>query len=104
MTPETSDSQRRGTLAIVVAACCWGLLGVMARVALADGVPPLTIAFWRASMAAVLFTVHAAMIRAEPLRRADRPAALFLGVAGVAVFYLAYLNKKNPGRIARKGR
>ncbi len=100
MTPETSDSQRRGTLAIVVAACCWGLLGVMARVALADGVPPLTIAFWRASMAAVLFTVHAAMIRAEPLRRADRPAALFLGVAGVAVFYLAYLNSIEQGGAA----
>lgn len=100
MTPETSASLRRGTIAILLAALCWGLLGVMARVALADGVPPLTIAFWRASIAAVLFTVHAAIMRAEPLHRADRPAALFLGVAGVAVFYLAYLKSIEQGGAA----
>ena len=100
MTHHTPATLRRGTLAILVAVLCWGLLGVMARVALADGTPPLTIAFWRASLAAVLFTAHAAIARAEPLRRADRPAAVFLGVAGVSVFYLAYLNSVEQGGAA----
>jgi drug/metabolite transporter, DME family len=100
MTPGTSTTLRRGTIAIVLAALGWGLLGVVARVALADGVPPLTIAFWRAAIAAMLFTGHAAIARSAPLRRADRPAAAFLGIAGVAVFYLAYLKSVAQGGAA----
>mgnify|MGYP003901427733 CR=1 FL=1 len=73
---------------------------VMSRVAMADGALPLTVAFWRAVIAAVLLTVHAAVTRAEPLRRADRPAAVFLGVAGVAVLYFAYLNAIEQGGVA----
>lgn len=100
MTPPTSATIRQGTIAILLAVLCWGLLGVMSRVALADGTPPLTIAFWRATIGAALFTVHAAVTRAEPLRSADRPAALFLGVAGVAVLYFAYLNAVEQGGVA----
>ena len=72
----------------------------MSRVAMASGATPLTVAFWRAAMAAVLFTVHAAVSRAEPLHRTDRPAAIFLGVAGVAVLYFAYLNAVEQGGVA----
>lgn len=100
MTPHAPAALRRGTIAILLAVLCWGLLGVMSRVAMADGTPPLTVAFWRAAIAAALFTVHAAVTRAEPLHRADRPAALFLGVAGVAVLYFAYLNAIEQGGVA----
>lgn len=100
MTPQTPGTIRYGSIAILLAVLCWGLLGVMSRVAMADGTPPLTVAFWRAAIAAALFTVHAAATRAEPLRRADRPAAAFLGVAGVAVLYYAYLNAIEQGGVA----
>lgn len=100
MTLHPPATVRRGTIAILLAVLCWGLVGVMARVALADGTPPLTIAFWRASMAAVLFTVHATVTRAAPLRRSDRAGAVLLGVAGVALFYLAYLNSVELGGAA----
>ncbi len=91
---------RRGTTFILLAVLCWGLLGVMARVAMADGTPPLTVAFWRASLAAMLFTAHATVTSAKPLRHGDRGSAVFLGVAGVAVFYLAYLNSVDQGGAA----
>ena len=100
MTTHAPATIRYGTIAMLVAALCWGLLGVMSRVAMADGTLPLTVAFWRAVIAAVLLTVHAAITRAEPLRRADRPAAVFLGVAGVAVLYFAYLNAIEQGGVA----
>ncbi|WP_411278731.1 DMT family transporter [Gemmatimonas sp.] len=100
MTHPTPATIRFGSIAILLAVLCWGLLGVMSRVAMADGTPPLTVAFWRAAIAAALFTVHAAVTRAEPLRSADRPAALFLGVAGVAVLYFAYLNAIEQGGVA----
>lgn len=100
MTTTTAATTRRGTIAILLAVLCWGLLGVMSRVAMADGTPPLTVAFWRAAIAAALFTVHAVVTRAEPLLAADRPAALFLGVAGVALLYFAYLNAIEQGGVA----
>ena len=100
MTTTHAATSRRGTIAILLAVLCWGLLGVMSRVAMADGTPPLTVAFWRAAIAAALFTVHAAITRAEPLIGADRPAALLLGVAGVALLYFAYLNAIEQGGVA----
>ncbi|QJR34516.1 DMT family transporter [Gemmatimonas groenlandica] len=100
MTAQSPATIRYGTIAILLAVLCWGLLGVMSRVAMADGSPPLTVAFWRAAIAAVLFTVHAAFTRAEPMHSADRPAAVFLGVAGVAVLYYSYLNAIEQGGVA----
>lgn len=100
MTPSTHATIRTGSIAMLLAVLCWGLLGVMSRVAMADGSPPLTVAFWRAAIAAALFTLHAAATNAEPLRRVDRPAALFLGVAGVAVLYFASLNAIEHGGVA----
>lgn len=100
MTLQTPATLRRGTIAILLAVLCWGLLGVMSRVAMADGTPPLTVAFWRAVLAFALFTVHAAITGAQPIRSADRPAAVLLGVAGVAVLYFAYLNAIESGGVA----
>lgn len=55
------------------------------------GVTPLEIAFWRAALAAVLFAVHALAI--GRLRVAPRalPGLAAFGLAGVSVFYGAYL-------------
>ena len=100
MTLQTPTTLRRGTIAILLAVLCWGLLGVMSRVAMADGTPPLTVAFWRAVLAFALFTVHATITGAQPIRSADRPAAVLLGVAGVAVLYFAYLNAIESGGVA----
>src|SRR5690606_16764035 len=90
-------ARRRGMWLIVAAAFQWAMLGPMARVAFAEGVPSLTVAFWRALLAALLFATHAAFTRAPALHRTDRPRAVLLGVFGMALLYVAYFNSVQHG-------
>ncbi|MBL0939544.1 MAG: EamA family transporter [Gemmatimonadaceae bacterium] len=89
-----------GTWLIVAAAFQWAMLGPMARVAFAEGVPSLTVAFWRATLAALLFAAHSAFTRAPALHRTDRPRAILLGVLGMALLYVAYFNSVQHGGAA----
>lgn len=77
-----------------MAAICWGLLGPVARWALAGGVTPLEIAFWRAVIGGTCFVGHAAWIRtrrgATPMQRQHLPLMLLFGLIGVSLFYSAY--------------
>lgn len=79
---------------ILIAAGCWGLLGPVARWALAAGVTPLEIAFWRAAIGGGCFVGHAIWLRAQrgatPMRRQHLPLMLLFGLIGVALFYSAY--------------
>jgi DME family drug/metabolite transporter len=95
-----ASSAMTGAWFIVLAALCWGLLGTIARVAFAEGAAPLTVAFWRATLGALMFGVHATVTRAAPLRPVDRTKAVALGGAGVALFYLAYLESVQRGGAA----
>lgn len=79
---------------ILVAATCWGLLGPVARWALAAGVTPLEIAFWRAVIGGGCFVGHAVWLRtrrgATPMQRQHLPVMLLFGLVGVSLFYSAY--------------
>mgnify|MGYP006268338655 FL=1 len=79
---------------ILVAAICWGLLGPVARWALAAGVTPLEIAFWRAVIGGACFVGHATWLRiqrgAAPMQRQHLPLMLLFGLIGVSLFYSAY--------------
>ena len=83
---------------ILIAATCWGLVGPIARVALAEGVTPLEIAFWRAVIGGGLFGAHALVLLRRPagpgvrrtIDRADLPAMGLFGLVCVALFYSAY--------------
>jgi drug/metabolite transporter, DME family len=59
---------------VLLAAALWGMFGVVARVALRDGVPPLDIAFWRTLIAFMLFAIHA-IVRHGVVRRDGGPAS-----------------------------
>lgn len=85
---------------VVAAAFQWALLGPVARVAFAEGVTPLTVAFWRATLAALLFAAHAAFTRAHALRAADRFSAMALGVVAVAGLYVSYFESVQRGGAA----
>ncbi|PEN12286.1 EamA family transporter [Longibacter salinarum] len=97
-----TSSRFSGYLLTLTAATCWGLLGPMARVALADGVSALEVAFWRATVGGALFALHVALLAARRsarpsparrrlrLQRADIPAVIGFGVIGVALFYGSY--------------
>lgn len=89
-----------GVWLVVAAAMQWALLGPMARVAFAEGVAPLTVAFWRAAVAALLFAGHSALTRAHALRTGDRLSAMALGVVAVAGLYVSYFEAVQRGGAA----
>ncbi|WP_434478140.1 DMT family transporter [Gemmatimonas sp.] len=96
----SASTGRVGVWLVIAAAFQWALLGPVARVAFAEGVPPLTVAFWRALFAALLFAAHATVTRAEALRAGDRVSAMLLGVVAVAGLYVAYFNSVQLGGAA----
>lgn len=98
--PRHDAPARTGVLLVVAAAFQWALLGPVARVAFTEGVPPLTVAFWRALLAAVLFASHAGVTRAHALRRDDRGPAMLLGVVAVAGLYVSYFESVQRGGAA----
>jgi drug/metabolite transporter, DME family len=85
---------------MLFAALQWGLLGIVGRVAMAEGAAPLSVAFWRALLGAALFWAHATITRAPALRREHRTTACALGLGGVAVMYAAYLKAVEQGGAA----
>jgi DME family drug/metabolite transporter len=91
---------RTGVGLVTAAAFQWALLGPMARVAFSEGVAPLTVAFWRATVASLLFATHAAFSRAHALRTQDRLPAMALGVVAVAGLYVSYFESVQRGGAA----
>jgi len=95
-----SRTEREGFAFMVLAALQWGLIGIAGRMAMAESVPPAEVAFWRAALGAIGFALHASVTRAAPLHPRDRGLAAGLGLGGVAVMYLAYMNAVQTGGIA----
>lgn len=89
-----------GYLYVLLAATLWGLLGPVSRFALADGVDPLEIAFWRAALGGVLFGAHALLRGEARVARRDVPAVLAFGAVGVAFFFVAYFQAVREGGAA----
>lgn len=88
----------KGYLLIASAALLWGLIGPISRLALAEGVLPLEIAFWRGVLAWVFFGAQALWAREIVLYRRDIVPLLFFAVTGVSMFYGFYqLAVKNGG-------
>jgi drug/metabolite transporter (DMT)-like permease len=77
----------KGCLLIASAALLWGLLGPISKLALAEGVTPLEIAFWRSGLAWILFGAQALHGREFSLHKEDIPALLFFALTGVSLFY-----------------
>ena len=83
--------QRSGpALLIVAAALCWSLLGPVSRLAFAEGVSPVEMAFWRAALATILFGLHAWIIGAKVPQRRDARGLLTFAVVGGSLFFLSY--------------
>jgi DME family drug/metabolite transporter len=89
-----------GYLWIALAAALWGTIGPTARVALADGVGPLELGFWRALLGGALFAVHALARGRMRVARRDLPALGAFALLGVVVFYVAYFRAVREGGAA----
>lgn len=89
-----------GYVFIALAALLWGTLGPVARIALADGVSPLELGFWRALVGGLLFGAHALARGRVRLVRRDLPAVAAFAVVGVALFYVSYFRAVRAGGAA----
>ncbi|WP_319543021.1 EamA family transporter [uncultured Pseudodesulfovibrio sp.] len=79
-----------GFIYVLAAAFMWGLIGVFTQYILAEGVSALEIAFWRASLAWIMFLIHAGITKQLKVHRADLPALFGFGFICVTLFYGSY--------------
>ena len=90
-----------GYLLILGAAVLWGLIGMISKGILAEGVTALEVAFWRALLGGVLFLLHAGLNRKLRLERPQDalPMAGF-AVVGVSLFYASLIQAIDSGGIS----
>ncbi len=79
-----------GFLYVLAAAFMWGLIGVFTKLILPEGISALEIAFWRATLAWVMFLVHAGAKNQLRVHRTDLPALFGFGFICVTLFYGSY--------------
>ncbi|MFW5973078.1 MAG: DMT family transporter [Bacteroidota bacterium] len=79
-----------GAFFILLAASGWGLLGPVARLAFAEGLSPLEVAFWRAVQGGVFFGLHAVLVGRRHVQRQDLPGVLLFALIGGVIFFAAY--------------
>lgn len=89
-----------GYVFISGAAVCWGLIGIFSSIAFSQGLSPGEVAFWRASMAWVLFGALAVKRREVRIDRKDAPLAAVFGLMGISVFYMSYQYSVKSGGAA----
>lgn len=80
----------RGFTYVLAAAFMWGVIGIFAKEILAEGVTALEIAFWRASLAWIMFLVHATIQKQVKVHRTDLPFLCSFGFICVTLFYGSY--------------
>jgi drug/metabolite transporter, DME family len=85
---------------IVAAALLWATIGPSARFALQAGIAPLEIGFWRATIAGLLFALHAGVRGRLGIARADLPVVGAFALLGVTVFYWSYFRAVQLGGAA----
>lgn len=90
-----------GVLFILIAATLWGGLGPVAKIAFAEGMTPLAVAFWRALLGWAFFVVHAGLRRTVAVAPRDVPRIAVFAVVSVAGFYGSYQLAVQYGGAAR---
>jgi DME family drug/metabolite transporter len=84
----------RGYAFVLVAATLWATLGIIFKVLIGDyGLSRITIAFFRASLSAVVLFTALALRRPGSLRVKARDGLFFaaFGLFGIAAFYIVYI-------------
>lgn len=90
----------KGYVFIVIAASCWGLIGIFSSIAFREGVGPMEVAFWRAVLAWFFFAGQALMQRQMHLVKRDIPLLVVFGLMGISLFYVSYLYAVKTGGAA----
>lgn len=99
--PDAQRHRRVGVLYILIAATLWGALGPVSKIAFAEGVAPLAVAFWRAFFGWVFFFVHAALRGSLAVERRDVAGVIIFALVSVSGFYGSYQLAVHYGGAAR---
>ncbi len=75
---------------VLLAAALWALLGPVAKFGFADGMAPLDVAFWRATIGGLCFALHARRHNLLRIRPVHAPVFILFGVVGIALFFGSY--------------
>ncbi len=89
-----------GYLRILCAAAFWGLIGPVARIALAEGMPPLEVAFWRTTFGWLFFALQAVIMRSTRISPRDLPLVGAFGLCGIAGLFGSYVLAVQAGGAA----
>ena len=91
----------KGFICILTAALLWGCIGPVAKIAFTHGLTPLEVAFWRAVIGWLFFTLHALAIKKIGLHGTDIPVIFIFALLCVTAFYGSYQLAVNLGGAAR---
>ena len=80
-----------GSLYVLCAAALWGLIGPLSKLSFAAGMDTVEVAFWRTTLAWLLFAGQAIINRETRIAPRDLPAVAGFGVAGIAGLFGAYV-------------
>jgi len=89
-----------GYIFIILAACCWGFIGIFSSLAFAEGVGPMEVAFWRAIIAWLLFGSQAIVRKETHLVKKDMLLLTVFGFLGISLFYISYQYAVKTGGVA----
>ncbi len=79
-----------GYIFIILAASCWGFIGIFSSLAFAEGVGPMEVAFWRALIAWLFFGSQAIVRKETHLVKKDILLLTVFGFLGISLFYISY--------------
>ncbi|MFH1153736.1 MAG: EamA family transporter [Pseudomonadota bacterium] len=82
--------QIKGYLYIFMAAGLWAFIGPLGKMAFAQGITPLEVAFWRAVLAWLCFGTQAVIQRRVRVSPGDLPRLALFGFLCVTLFYGSY--------------
>jgi DME family drug/metabolite transporter len=86
---------------ILAAAVLWGLIGLISKGILAEGVSALEIAFWRALLGGAAFALHATLAgRLRLQRNVDALPLAGFALLGVSLFYASLILAIDQGGIS----
>jgi DME family drug/metabolite transporter len=74
----------------VAAAALWGIVGPFSRLAFSEGIAPMEVAFWRATLAWIFFGTHALLTKSLRIESRDIPMVVLFSLAGITLFYSVY--------------
>jgi DME family drug/metabolite transporter len=86
---------------ILAAAVLWGLIGLISKGILAEGLSALEVAFWRALLGGAAFALHAGLVgRLRVQRAADVVPLGGFALLGVSLFYASLILAIDQGGIS----